>query len=438
MTNPNREDLERELDGLVADDVAGGSFKVHRKVYVDREIFELEKERVFNRSWLYVAHESEIPRPGDFRTRIAAGRSLIVARGDDGAIRVLLNHCSHRGTLLCREAAGTAKHFRCPYHAWTYDTSGRLTAVPSPEAYGPEFDKKSWGLKSTPRFENYRGFIFVAFDPTIEPFTESLRDAKEYLDLVCDMSETGLEVLPGSHRYSMRANWKLLVENGVDNYHFAILHNRYIQHLRDNGVDIGPRGEQCDVSVGKSLGNGHGVSEHQQLASFGRLAGHWGTLLPAWTKDTLDALRANLDARVGKERAFRIAQTNRNVRFFPNLYVLDHISPVIRLITPRAVDFIDVQEWVLAPKGESPEIRALRMRNNFLQVGPAGFVSSDDVEVLDLTQRGLEHPEMEWVDSSRGMKLGRHLSSDEQQMRGLHRHWHELMTLGRVRHPEDV
>jgi p-cumate 2,3-dioxygenase alpha subunit len=267
---------------------------------------------------------------------------------------------------------------------------------------------------------------------------EWLRGAKDYLDLVCDQPENGFEVLPGSHKYAIRANWKMLVENFVDNYHFVILHQRQIEHMRTLGVKVGPPGAQSDVSRGKSLGNGHGVSEHQQLASFGRLAGHWGGLLPEWTKEPLAQLRARLIERHGEERTFRMTRTNRNVRIFPTLMVLDHISPVVRIMTPVAVDYTEVQEWILAPKGESAELRALRLSNNCLQVGPGGFVSPDDEEVLGLTQRGLANPEMEWVDSSRGMAIRRCVSSDEQQMRGLHRHWHEMMSLRRVRHPDDV
>jgi len=432
------ERLEQEIDQSIIDDTDKGSFKVHRRVFTDPKIFALEQERIFGHCWLYVGHETELTKPGDFRLRHIAGRNVIFVRGEDSVVRVLLNNCSHRGTPVCREPAGSAKSFRCPYHAWTYDTSGKLTSVPLPDAYGPSFDKKSLGLKNVIRVESYRGFVFASFDAEVQPLPDYLADAREYLDYVCDQPASGFEILPGTHRYSMRANWKLIVENSVDNYHFVILHQRQVQHMKDIGVKVGTYGANSDVSNGKSLGNGHGVTEHQQLASFGRLAGSFGGLLPDWAKAPLADVRAELDARVGAERAQRIATTNRNVRFYPNLYVLDHISPVIRMITPRAVDYTEIQEWALAPKGENPELRALRIHNNNVQIGPAGFVSPDDVEVLEQTQVGLQNPEMEWIDNSRGMSLRRALSSDEQQMRGMHRHWHKAMTLGRVKHPEDI
>jgi phenylpropionate dioxygenase-like ring-hydroxylating dioxygenase large terminal subunit len=433
----NAEDLERQIDGLVIDDIEKGLFKTHRRAFVDPLIFELERERVFDRTWQFIGHESEVAEPGAFRTQYVAGRSLILVRGDDGTIRALLNHCRHRGTQLCSAQAGKAKFFRCPYHAWSYNSRGQLTAVPGADAYGPGWKKEDHGLHVVPRIDNYRGFLFVSFDPKIEPLAEWLRGAREYLDLVADQAENGFEVIPGTHRFSMRCNWKLILENAVDNYHFPVVHNRHLQHMRDIGVTVGPAAKG-DVFAGKSLGHGHGVSEHQLFAAFGRLAGHWGPNLPEWTKEPVTALGENLEKRVGPERTFRMTKTNRNLRIFPSLFLQDHISPILRKITPRSCDFTEIQEWSLAPRGEGEKLRELRVWNNCIQVGPAGFVTSDDVEVLGLTQDGLMNPEMEWIDNSRGMKIGRAFASDEQQMRGLYRHWHELMTLNRVPHSEDV
>jgi benzoate/toluate 1,2-dioxygenase alpha subunit/p-cumate 2,3-dioxygenase alpha subunit len=433
MTNAD----EHEIDGLVIDDIEQGLFKIHRRAFTDPQIFELERARVFDRTWQFIGHESEVTAPGSFQTRHVAGRNVILVRGDDNEIRALLNSCRHRGTQVCSVASGTVKAFRCPYHAWTYNTQGKLTGVPGADAYGPGWKKEDHGLLSVPRFDNYRGFLFVSFDPKIEPLASWLRGATEYLDYVADQTASGFEVIAGTHRFAMRSNWKLILENAVDNYHFPIVHKRHLQHMKDIGLTIGPAREG-DVFSGRSLGHGHGVSEHQLFASFGRLAGHWGPNLPEWTKDPLAALKASLEERVGPDKTFRMTQTNRNVRIFPSLFLQDHISPILRKITPRAADYTEIQEWSLAPRGESPELRELRVWNNGIQVGPAGFVTSDDVEVLELTQTGLSTPEMEWVDNSRGMKIGRTYASDEQQMRGLYRHWHNLMTQGRVPHAEDV
>jgi len=99
--------------GLILDDREDGIFRVHRSVFVDREIFERERARIFDRSWLFAGHVSEFPKPGDFVTRSVGGRPLILAHGDDGKIRVLMNTCRHRGNLVCREQKGTVEFFRC-------------------------------------------------------------------------------------------------------------------------------------------------------------------------------------------------------------------------------------------------------------------------------------------------------------------------------------
>jgi p-cumate 2,3-dioxygenase subunit alpha len=110
-----------DLCELVIEDVEGGSFRVHRSVMTSSEIFTLEQERIFNRSWLYVGHASEVPRPGDFCRRMVAGRPLFMIHGRDGKVRIFINSCLHRGALVCRQDSGNAGSFVCFYHGWSYD-----------------------------------------------------------------------------------------------------------------------------------------------------------------------------------------------------------------------------------------------------------------------------------------------------------------------------
>ena len=108
----------------------------------------LEQRRVFEQCWLYTGHASEIPQPGDFRSRRVAGRPVILVRGSDGVIRVLLNTCTHRGAQVCRESCGNAKTFQCFYHAWTFNNQGELIGVPGEDAYSAAFDRQELGLAS--------------------------------------------------------------------------------------------------------------------------------------------------------------------------------------------------------------------------------------------------------------------------------------------------
>src|SRR5262249_18396829 len=154
-----------------------------------------------------------------YRCRTVAGRPVILVRSSDDRVRVLLNTCTHRGSLVCRHPAGNAKIFQCLYHAWTFANDGRLIGVPGEDAYTSAFDRTGLGLAGPARVEAYRGFVFMAFDPGIEDLPTYLAGAREYLDLVCDQSDAGMDVVSGTQKYSIRANWKLLVENSIDGFH---------------------------------------------------------------------------------------------------------------------------------------------------------------------------------------------------------------------------
>ncbi|HLN71622.1 MAG TPA: Rieske 2Fe-2S domain-containing protein [Streptosporangiaceae bacterium] len=127
----------------VVSDVRQGMIPAH--IYGDPEIFALERDRLFARSWVFLAHESEIPDPGDYVVRRVLADSFIVARDESGVVRVLFNMCLHRGMQVCRAEMGNASHFRCPYHAWTYRNDGRLAGLPfHAEAYGGEDGVENW------------------------------------------------------------------------------------------------------------------------------------------------------------------------------------------------------------------------------------------------------------------------------------------------------
>jgi p-cumate 2,3-dioxygenase alpha subunit len=186
------------LDNMIIDDREAGLFRVNRRAFTAPEILTFERERIFERCWIYAGHESEVPQSGDFCSRRVVGRPIIFARGDDGQVRVLLNTCPHRGALVCREQTGNARTFQCPYHAWTFNNCGELVGVPGEDAYSPAFDRRERSLMPAPRVESYRGFVFVCFDPATETLVEYLAGAKEYLDLVCDQSEVGMEIVHGT------------------------------------------------------------------------------------------------------------------------------------------------------------------------------------------------------------------------------------------------
>jgi len=416
-------------EGLVIDNQKDGLFRVNRRTFTDPHILELERERVFEQCWIYAGHESEIPHPGDFRARRVAGRPVILVRGTDSQVRVLLNTCTHRGAMVCRERAGNARTFQCAYHAWTYNNQGELVGVPGEDAYSAAFDRSKLGLASAPRVESYRGFVFVSFNPVIEDLVAYLAGAREYLDLVCDQSEQGMEIISGTQLYSMRANWKLLVENSIDGYHGLPTHKRYfLEFLPDAGVEV--QGMRI-AGTAKSLGNGHAVIENPELP-FGRPIADW---IPSWgeaKKAELEAVYRQLVNRFGAERAYKIAKVSRNLLIFPNLIINDIMSVTVRTFFPFTPDYMEITAWALAPRGESAEDRALRLDNFLTFLGPGGFATPDDVEMLEACQRGYAAVrEVEWSDISRGMQRKDPLATDELQMQVFWRRWNELITCSR-------
>lgn len=413
------------LEGLVIDNQQDGVFRVNRQAFFSPEIFACEQERIFARCWIYAGHESEVPNPGDFCSRRVAGRPVILVRGDDGTVRVLLNTCTHRGALVCREQTGNTRTFQCPYHAWTYNTRGDLVGLPGEDAYSPAFDKKALRLAEPPRVESYRGFVFMNLNPVGESLLDYLAGAKEFLDLVCDQSEVGMEVVRGAQLYSIRANWKLLVENSIDGYHGLPTHQRYLQFLAEmGGLDMTASGRF--PGKGLALGNGHAVIEYEP--PWGRLVARWNPSFGEAKKTEIEALYKRIEDRFGAEWAYRITQTSRNLLIFPNLIINDIMAITIRTFFPLSPEYMEVSAWALAPQEESAENRALRLDHFLTFLGPGGYATPDDVEMLELCQKGFANREVKWSDISRGMNRPQPTTTDELQMRAFWRQWQELLT----------
>ena len=191
---------EQELERFVIDDRTQGIFRVKRSSMTLEDVWAHEREGIFDRCWLYVGHASEIDQPGDYVRRKVAGRPLVFVRGRDGAVRALYNSCTHRGARVCRQDSGNAKSFQCFYHAWTFSTEGQLVGIPDREGYAEAVDPAALRLRHVPRLESYRDFWFVCFDHDVEPLSDFLAGAKEYIDLVADQARDGMRVLPGSRR----------------------------------------------------------------------------------------------------------------------------------------------------------------------------------------------------------------------------------------------
>jgi p-cumate 2,3-dioxygenase alpha subunit len=418
MTETNQSTPDQPVK-YIDDDRESPRFRVNRKAMVDPEVFARERDRIFNQVWLYVGHETELTKPNDFKTRNVAGRPVIFAKDKSGTCRVWINSCPHRGAMICREPQGNARFMTCFYHGWSFNTSGELVSIPADTSYGPDFQRP--GLASPARVDSYRGFVFISFNPDVEDLADYLAEATEFLDLVCDQSESGMQVLEGSHEYSMKANWKLLVENSYDGYHAVSTHQRYFEMVAASGVEIDAA--VMNDSIGSDLGNGHAAS----VGGPGT-GGLFGRPLSEDAKAERQARYDSFRGMYGDAWVDRMTGA-RNLVIFPNLVVIDLVmGVVIRKIDPISPDYMEITAWELVPPEEGDELKKQRLDNFLTFWGPGGLASPDDVEALETCQRSFAaHRELPWSDVSRGITSPVPLGSDELQMRTWWRRWNELM-----------
>lgn len=207
--------------------------------YASEERFEAEKRDIFRKLPLIAAHSSELPEAGSFMTRDLAGLPLLLTRDKEMTIHAFLNVCRHRGSKLESEAAGCKRAFSCPYHAWTWNNEGTLKGVPHQKQGFPDLDRDAYKLKRLPAIET-AGMIWVIADPNAEP------NFDDYLGPI--LSEFAWFDMPGmaiaaSNVINIEANWKMLVEGGIEAYHFKVAHRHTIgPHFLDNLSSYRPLG----------------------------------------------------------------------------------------------------------------------------------------------------------------------------------------------------
>jgi len=403
-------------------------FRVSHRAFVEPAVLELEMERIFHRCWLYLGHESELPRRGDFIVRTVAGHNLIFVRHQDDTLNAFYNVCPHRGATVCREDKGNTKLFRCLYHSWSFNTAGKTVARPQPERYAPgSLDGGLFDLRPVPKFSSYRGFCFINYDPSSESLVSYLAGAAAYLDRVADKAEVAMEVAGGTHRYAIAANWKCLAENGYDGYHAGPVHTTFFEYMANVG-DLTGAGDplRSELPPQVALGNGHAVSEFRGPS--GRPVAR---AIDSWSdeakRDAVEVER-RLRQRFGEEYAAKLARDEFNMLIFPNFAVNDHFSTNIRTLEPDGVGRLKVNSWSIAPREETDALRAIRNRNFLSFLGPGGLSSPDDAEALVHCQLGYFNLPDSWNDISRGLAETEKVSTDEDNQREFWREWRRRLS----------
>lgn len=353
-------------------------------IYSDPEIFDLERDRIFPRTWQFLAHTSEIPEPGDYVVRRILEDSFIVVRDESGEVRVLLNMCLHRGMQVCRAEAGNASHFRCPYHAWTYKNTGELAGVPfHHDAYGGDvgLDRSRTRLLSPPRVEIHREMIFASLDPNVVDLDTYVGDFGYFLDFYLNHSDAGMEV-KGPQRWIVSANWKIGSENfGGDSYHTP--------HTHASVVEIGlfgePIGHKRRLGALYVAGGGTGTTYKMPTTDFADNLANVG-----YPPEMIDKMRGRWSpkqqAMVG-ESGFMVSAAT----LFPNLSFVHNwpqvddaglVAPFvsIRLWQPLSSTQTEIFSWFLVDRSAPEWFKEASFRAYILCFGSSGMFEQDDVE----------------------------------------------------------
>ena len=410
--------------------------RVHGRVYYDPAIFHEELEKIWHRQWVYVGHESEVSQPGDYVTRQLGLQPVIIVRDKEGVIRVLLNRCMHRGNLVCQSERGNTQELRCIYHGWTYSPKGDLLGAPYSAAYGPSFRKEDYGLATVPRVASYRGFIFASLSPTGRSLDEHLGYAKGLIDQFVEMSPEGeVELRAGTQKQRYRGNWKMQVENAVDNYHASFVHQAANDLMTARtGVDLSQTTSEQSPALSRYLGGGHALFDFRPLQrQMGKALNLNSRAKADGTTGARKAYAEAMARRYGQEKAQEILQDGPpHCYIFPNLIF---IQLQVRRIQPVSAGETSIYYQPALLKGVSAEMNTARLREHEWFFGPAGFGSPDDLDIFERQQLALQARANEWLVLRRGLHRERveeggirtgHIA-DEGHVRGIWRHYQQLM-----------
>jgi anthranilate 1,2-dioxygenase large subunit/terephthalate 1,2-dioxygenase oxygenase component alpha subunit len=349
-------------------------------VYQDEAVYREELLRIFEGPvWNYVCLESDLPRAGDYRTTFVGEMPVIVARGGSGEIHVFENRCAHRGALIALDDGGTAKHFQCVYHAWSYDLAGNLIGVAFEKGVNgrggmpPSFCKADHGPRKL-RVATLCGLVFASVSSDAPPIEQYLGD--EVRGRLARVLDKPIRVI-GRFVQALPNNWKLYAENVKDTYHASLLHSffgtfRITRLTQGGGVLVSPDGaHHASYTIDKSDDRTSAAYREQGIRS--EKAGY--RLADPSLLDTVDEFGDGIQLQI--------------LTVFPN-FVLQQIynSLAVRQVLPKGPGAMELHWTYIGFADDSAEMRRRRLVQANL-VGPAGYVSMEDGCVGGFVQRGV-------------------------------------------------
>ena len=403
-----------------------GSSRIPFWAYTDEAVYKKELDRLFYKNhWSYIGLEAEVPNPGDFKRTVVGERSVVMTRDMDGELHVIENVCAHRGMQFCRERHGNKKELVCPYHQWNYSLKGDLQGVPFRRGIKQdgkvnggmpkEFKTEDHGLTKL-KVATRGGVVFASFDHEVESFEDYLGPTiLSYFDRLFNGRK--LTIL-GYNRQRIPGNWKLMQENIKDPYHPGLLHTWFVTYglwRADNKSELKMDEHFRHAAMISTRGTGGKKDEVTQgVTSF---------------KENMEVLDKRLIDIVPE--AWWDGPTAVMMTIFPSVIFQQQVNSVsTRHIQPNGHDSFDFIWTHFGFEDDTPEMteRRLIQANLF---GPAGFVSADDGEVIELSQFGFEQkPSHRTLAELGGYECENtdHMVT-ETLIRGMYRYWRKVMEM---------
>lgn len=326
-------------------------------MYTSEEIYELEKELFFSRTWIYVGHKSQLQGNGSYITNSIAERPLIIVQDQEGTLRAFHNICTHRAAPVA-VGSGSCNRFICPYHAWTFDLEGALRGAPNFEGY-EGFDPTQFSLGAV-AVDTWGPFIFVNLDPDPQPLASQLGELPEMFDGYQFSDWVRIKAID----YYTDTNWKLYVENNAENYHEPMVHKSSYG-----------KGE---VSWNNSYHLIQCEARHFYYLQYSPYAPNSTEIVNGFNPGLA---QSNLPPRLMKGTSV--------MSFWPNFaWISNPNLIVIYQIDPQAVDKTRIRwEWLVP---NTPE--ALDPANLENLIASYDTVQQEDLDLLPEVQKGVESP----------------------------------------------
>lgn len=419
--------------------------RVHRRVYTDPAVFDLEMDRIWHSTWIYVGHESQVKEPGEYYATTIGRQPVLMTRHSDGKVYVLHNRCAHKGAMLVGDRCGKARELKCSYHGWRFDFNGKLLGIPLDHGYddtrfdrtGPEAD-----MPQVARADSYRGFVFASLNPNVPDLKTWLGGVASSIDNMVDRAPEGeLEVTGGVMRYEHDSNWKFFVENLNDMMHPMVTHQSSSLTARVVAKKELPADAPTPAAIEiiAPFTESYTFFDDMGVHAFDYGHGFSGgkTSIHARYSDIPD-YNARMEAAYGKERFAEIMSINRhNTIFYPSATIKGAIQ-TMRVVRPVAVDKTVIESWTFRLKGAPDELLHRSILYCNLINSSANLVGPDDQESYRRQQVGLQTDAQEWVTMHRDFGKDETIApghtyargSSDISFRNQYRAWRNYMTAG--------